>query len=1002
MPDIRLLRFIYRVWLSAALFLLTAVTSGATISLSQWPFDHTRWMGRNGAPARSECFAQTPDGFLWIGSPEGLYRFDGLSFEQFKPLSGSPFLSDDIATLYVSREGDLWVGDRGGGASRIRKGMVTRFEIGQGLAPTASVLHFVQDSDGTMWAATWVGLYRMVNDRWQKIGEDWGYTGHIAQEVGLDADGTLWVLSGEEIDYLPRGAHRFQTAGPQASGAGFVHGPDGLIVLNDKPLDFSGGISHVQPFINGSVFGGKTAAYLFDRSNGLWVISAGEGVYRIPHSGRTIEKLSRGAAGIERFTQADGLSSALIYSVFEDREGNIWVGTETGVDRFTPTHFEALSTPNGSTNQTLVPGEKNSVYLTSYNSPTLRIDQSGVATVFPEAGADITASYRDSQGGLWFGSRFGLEHVEDGRVNHFALPNKVRRPVDDILSLAMDKSGELWVSIAHEGIFRFNGKTWSQVLNPFDPAPIAPSAVFCDRGGTIWLGYEDHVVEILPDRKLSLERRDVSIGTIHTFAEGEDGTIWAGGDKGLAFRKGEMFHAVCVSEERRVNRVKGLLFSSSGDLWANGNPGLIRIEAPELVKLVSDPNYNPKYEVFDVMAQVTGRTPPAGGAIRDDSGNLWFGVSDKTFRLRKGAQPRSPTLPPKTEIRSLVADNVPYANDGVVTLPPGTRSLRVAYTAMTLVASDEITFRYRLEGLDQGWQNANNVREVTYMSLPPGSYRFEVSAKRPGGDWDQGSSIRIHVEPSFTQTRVFLILCLLAVGSLIWLLWRLRLRQLQAVFQIRSSAQVLERTRIARELHDTLLQGVQGLTLRLGYVLKKVASDTALHKDLEDTIERTESMLLEGRRRVRDLRGGMLSDGIVPALEQSGATLAATHHLKYLQSEEGKQRRLDRIIQEEIFGIAREALTNAFQHSGGTQVSLRLIFEPRTLILEISDDGIGIDNAAVEQASANGHWGIRGMQERAAGVGASLRFEKRIPSGTVVHFRIPGKVAYRKNYGEDS
>jgi len=319
---------------------------------------------------------------------------------------------------------------------------------------------------------------------------------------------------------------------------------------------------------------------------------------------------------------------------------------------------------------------------------------------------------------------------------------------------------------------------------------------------------------------------------------------------------------------------------------------------------------------------------------------------------------------------------------------------------MTLVASDEIAFRYQLEGLDQDWQKADTQREVTYMSLPPGHYRFVASAKRPGGDWDQDSSIAIYVEPSFTQTRFFLVLCLFVVGSLIWLLWRLRLRQLHAVFQIRSSAQVVERTRIARELHDTLLQGIQGLTLRLGHVLTKVAPGTALYQDLEDTIERTESMVYESRQRVRDLRGGMLSHGIVPALRDWGMSQAAVYHVEYLQSEEGEERPLDYAIQEEIFGIAREALTNAFQHSGGIQVLLQLLFEPRTLTLTISDDGRGIDSAALERASVNGHWGIRGMKERASGIGATLRFEKRVPSGTVVHFRIPGKIAYRKNDGK--
>ncbi len=256
----------------------------------------------------------------------------------------------------------------------------------------------------------------------------------------------------------------------------------------------------------------------------------------------------------------------------------------------------------------------------------------------------------------------------------------------------------------------------------------------------------------------------------------------------------------------------------------------------------------------------------------------------------------------------------------------------------------------------------------------------------------------LSVQPSFVQSKQFLALCFVAVGGLIYLLFWLRLRQLRAVYQIRASAQLAERERIARELHDTLLQGIQGLTLRLGSVLRRIAPGT-LHADLERTIEQTESVLIEGRRRVRALRGGLLPDSIARALEHVGEQLAADHSIGYTQTVSGSVAPLECLIEEEMYGVAREALVNAFTHSGGSRVCVDLQFLPKYVSLRVVDDGSGMDEAILNGAYVNDHWGIQGMKERAAGVGGTLHIENRQPHGTVVELRVPARVAYQAKPG---
>jgi signal transduction histidine kinase/ligand-binding sensor domain-containing protein len=908
-----------------------------------------------------------------------------------------PPIRASISTLYASRDGDLWVGLRRGGVLRIDHNGAENVSETNGLPKTASVQRFVQDTDGILWAATWGGIFRFTGEKWNRVGEEFGYDARSAQDIGLDEAGTLWVLTGKDLKYLPPHGRRFITAGRLRNQSGFVYRQDGRIVVTQRQETGTSSLGDLRslPYFGGSGFDDGSKAYLLDNTGWLWAMSEGEGVYRFKKSDRTTV-FHRDGRGVQRYTVADGLSSDVMYAAFEDREGNIWIGTETGVDRFTPSRFEVISGLPGSFRQTLVAVDGRNVLLTSYNRPTLRIDPNGTIAEFRFTGTDISASYRDPTKTLWFGSRLGIVRREGRRVSKTPLPASLANPVDDVLAMTMDAGGRLWASIDHEGVHLLSKGVWAPFRSPFDPAPIAPSTMYTDASGRIWLGYDGHIVKVETCCSPP-ERLDVDVGEVTALTE-DNGTIWAGGDDGLAFFRNGSFHRVQMPNGEELRRVKGLVFSTSGNLWANGNPGVVFIAKSELAKLQNDAHYEPHYEVFDLMAMATGRTPPAGGALRDDDGHLWFSVANQLFFLRADRPLQSNFSPPDVLIRAIHATGVADPKSKSVVLPAGTTSLRIAYAAKTLISSDDIVFRYRMDGLDSQWQNAGGQREVSYMSLPPGKYRFIVSASRPGGPWSKGSSMDLLVEPSFTQTRLFLTLCLFAVASLIYLLYSLRLRQVRAAYQIRTTAQVAERERIARELHDTLLQGIQGLTLRLGSLLKHVSPSGPLYRDLEHTIERTEAMVIEGRRRVRDLRGGILSSGIAPALEQAGQQFAADYGLSYSQSVAGEMP-LESAIQEEVYGIAREALVNAFKHSGGTGVHSELVFSPRFFDLNISDDGCGIDEEILKGNGTTDHWGILGMKERASGIGATLHIENRHPSGVVVQIQVPSRIAYRQKRG---
>jgi len=334
-----------------------------------------------------------------------------------------------------------------------------------------------------------------------------------------------------------------------------------------------------------------------------------------------------------------------------------------------------------------------------------------------------------------------------------------------------------------------------------------------------------------------------------------------------------------------------------------------------------------------------------------------------------------------------------------IKLPPHTVNLQFAYTAPTLAIPERVRFRYKLEGSDKEWRDAGSRRDASYTNLGPGSYRFHVMASNGDGAWNATEAVAgLIIQPALYQTHWFYALCVCAALGLLWELYRLRLHQmsarLSAQMQGRLEARLAERERIARELHDTLLQGFQGLTLHFQAVMEQIPDQEPARQSMKKALTYADAVLLEGRQRVRDLRPeGSESHELSQDVAAFGEELAKDRAIAFNVTVVGPPQPLHPVVSDEIYRIARESLANAFRHSQASTIEVEITYDPASLCLRVRDDGAGIGPKILDSGK-QGHWGLSGMRERARNIGAQLNILSNPGSGTEIDLTLPAKVAY--------
>lgn len=958
---------------------------------------HTSWDAKHGINGIVTALAQTTDGYLWVGTSDGLLRFDGISFEYYRPESGS-LKAAWISTLMAAPDGGLWIGYQTNGASFLRNGNVINYSDADGF-PVSTVRGFARDGAGNIWAAVVGGLARLEGSRWISRDTDWNYPGKSAWTALADRDGTLWVAADNQIVFLRRGARRFEATNILTGRvSNLTQSPDGALVFYDhsiKKLRALRDRGALQTEILPAVPTPLTAA-MFDRDGALWL--GGDELSRVPVSEEPLNARIKSAT--ERFSAAQGLSGRGVNAFLEDREGNIWVGTDSGLDRFRIRNVTWF--PLTGSDFTLVAGSDGDVWASRHALPTVRVQDGKPAVNGP---VRVYTAYRDPDGSAWYGANNGLVRWQDGKSVVIPVPEQVRRlslrttPPDPIIASAItkDQSGNLWVAFGGSGEFRLANHAWTfQQILPDHPDWSANYA-FTDSQDRIWLCWGDRIAQYDHGKVLVFRSGDgLDIGPLNVVAEHRE-RIWAGGHFGLAFFDGRRFHKVHAGGTAGFSSIRGIVGVRDSGLWLATSTGIVHIAAHEIEKVKADPEHRVEFEAFDLLSDLPDVIQTEGtyasGAIQASDGRLWFATRSGAVRVDPARIYRN-RLPPPVSIRSMIADEKVYSAFSHPQLPALTTNIRIDYAALSLSIPERIRYRYKLSPLDSDWQEAGSRREAFFTRLPPGQYSFHAIACNNDGVWNSvGATIAFSVAPAWFQTSWFLALCVAMALLLMYVLYQLRLKQLKRRFNLTLEARVDERTRIARELHDTLLQSFHGLMLRL-QVVDDLLPEGKAKEELEFGLDRADQAIAEGRKAVYALRSSAedsldLAEG-VRALGEELATQEAAFRLVV----EGSPRELHPVIRDELYRIAREALRNAFSHAKAHQVEAEIVFTSRLFRLRIRDDGQGIALPIIE-AGRPGHFGLSGMRERAKNIGAKLSIWSRTGAGTEIDLSVPGSLAYR-------
>jgi len=947
-------------------------------------FHHTAWTVDEGAPGQVTALAQTTDGYLWLGTEIGLYRFDGVRFTRFVPAGAEAFPATSVSALHATRDGGLWIGFRYGAASFLKQGHVRHYGKAEGL-PSSTLFRFAEDAGGRLWAATFTGPVRLVGGRWERPAPAMGYPGRQARTMFTDRDGTLWVATEDAMVVLRRGARVFE---PVTADVGRVsqiaQAPDGTIWVAEADGGVRPLLASAEPMARpASARGHASAGLLFDRDGVLWATTLGDGLLR--------RSPLRAAAGFEQFDRVQGLGSDYVLPLLEDREGNIWVGGSRGLDRFRHANLVPVEMPEGAQDFAIASGG-DALWVGTRNHPLQRIDAQG-PKAWPLA-SQVSAMHRDRAGVLWLGGPDGLWRMDGARpAKVAALPVPTRSGVQ---AIASTPDGTLWLSLNTPGLYSLRQGSWRHFTPP-EPWDGSPLVLQVDAAGRLWAGLARNLVAVMRDGVPTLPWTTgaLDVGNVTALFEGRDG-MWIGGERGLALVANGHVRNIVGTAREDLRGISGIVQDLAGDLWFNGARGVVRVRAADVAGLFDDRG-TPRYERFDALDRLPGvpaQFRPLPTAARTDDGVLWFATTSGLVSLDPRRIQRNP-VPPPVEIRSLAVDGVAMPIDGdEVHLPAGVRNLSIGFTALSLSIPERVRFRYQLEGFDANWLQSSTSRSAFYNAPGPGRYVFRVSAANNDGVWSRRDArLVVSIAPYYWQTGWFRVACIVAALALLSLLYLARLRQLAVQIRARLDERHRERERIARELHDTLLQSTQGLILRLHVASRKLPPGDPVRAELESAMTLAERVAADGRERVRGLRGEMersrdLGAALLGVLDESHGLVLPDVRLVV----EGTPRPLQACAAEEAYMIGREALVNAFRHAGAGSVEIWIGYGRREFRLRIRDDGHGFSPIAGQN---EGHWGLEGMRERAVRAGGSLTILSGVGrGGTEVDLRIPGRSAW--------
>jgi len=969
-------------------------------------YHHDIWTSREGAPREVDTMAQTADGWLWLGTVTGLHRFDGVHFEPFKPAPGENLLGKRITSLTALPNGDLWIGYTFGGLSRLRNGRLLHLASGPG-NPIGATYNLAVESDDSVWVASTSGLMHYSGGRWEKIGADWNYPAARAEFVHLDQHGRLWVADNKALYLLDRATRKFSPTGHSVTDPLITESPDGRTWLIGKQTMMPLPLPPGQPRPRSPWFTRAVAhSALFDRHGNFWTGNCPAGLCRMLPATWQKQQATFARHGVDdKLDQPWQMGSLNVHSMLEDREGNIWVGTPAGLERLRHNKLRTAHFPPEAGRLSVAQEEDGTTWAASSEAGQLwQVNGAGQA-VKQDPGQTVYVVAKGRDGSVLIGGTQRIERRKGGVVESWPLPplREGENPRNFVLLMADDSSGT-WVGIGGRGLYRRQDGQW---LPPTEHKGLrAPLFIEIDSKGNSWFGFRNNKL-LYHDHGTLTEygpAQGIDLGAV-TFVDARNELLIAG-DNGMAVLRDGRFKRLSAADPALLSNVSGIAITPDGDRWINSSKGVVHVTAADWQRSIANPDTPLRYELWDSSdgypgaADIIVRVP---SALTGSGGRLWF-VGTGGIAWFDPARLHRNTSAPAVLVTGMQSDGVQHPLQAGARLAPGTAKLQIGYTALAYTMPERVRFRYRLDGVDQDWQDAGARRTAYYTNLGPGAYRFNVEAINEDG---VSSGVRsgepFEIAPRFTQTIWFAALCVLLAAALVYALYLLRLRQLTRQFRQRLHERLVERERIARALHDTFLQSLHGLILHFQAVANRLPSNSETRLLMDKTLNQADQVLVEGRDQVMGLRvtpGGSLAQ----ALRDAGAVMAASGGcldggdgaFALSVHVEGKERQLTPAVHDEVYAIAREAMSNACRHAGASALGVELAYGAREFRLSVRDNGKGMDHDT-RQHGRPGHWGLTGMRERAQQIGARFDLASPAGGGVEVTLTIAAAQAYARS-----
>ena len=981
-----------RFWLLASLVLLCLGHTAAAIDprreLSQYIRD--QWGSSKGFPG-GQVFAitQTPDGYLWIGAEKGLVRFDGSNFRLFDNANVPLLPVGPVRGLVTDSEGALWIHGGGPRVLRYRDGNFEDVSSGLEREEVAITAAARGPKGDVLLSALVNGLKRYRDGKFVSLAAPVELPNFVVISLAESPDGKLWLGTRDlGLFYATDGnVSKVEKALPDrkinsllsVSNEELWIGTDnGIARWNGVDItELSALLTHVQAL-----------TMIKDRDANVW-IGTNKGLIRVSPQG-AVASLNSNSESIP------------VTALFEDREGNLWVGTSRGIERLRESVFVTYSTAEGTPAESVGPLYVDSgsrVWFGPAAGGLYRLTKGEVQAV-DKAGLhnDVIYSISEDTTGVWLGrQKGGLTHLKykDGSYNSETYTAAQGLAQDSVYAVNVTHDGSVWAGTLSGGASQFSGGKFKNYTTQDGLASNTINAIVETADSTIWFATPNGVSALSHGSWQTFKIGDgLPSDRVNCLFEDSTGLLWAGTDNGLAFFDSRNFQTSITVPASLHEPVLGLVADDNRSLWIATTNHVLRVSADNFRTGQLTRTDVTEFTVADGLRGTEGVRRNRSVA-RDRSGAIWFSLTSglsvvDPARLARGSAPAI------VHINAIVADGGQVALSRDIRIPSARQRIGFSFVGLSLSVPERVQFRYRLDGFDRDWSNPVSTGEAIYTNLAPGSYRLDVMASNSDGLWNSATaSVTFEIVPAFWQTWWFRLsgLVVLGVGALAF--YRMRLLQVTKQLNLRFEERLAERTLIAQELHDTLLQGFLSASLQLDVAVDQLPENSPVRPRLARVLNLMRQVVEEGRNAIQGLRlSNNGSEDIAVALSRINEELNSHGETVFRVIVDGSARPIHPLVRDEVYRIGREAVVNAFRHSRAQNITVAVSYLENQLRVLVNDDGCGIDSEVIE-SGRDGHWGLTGMRERAERIKARLKVRSRVDSGTEVELSVPNAVVFQ-------